>query len=73
MGEIIKLGDKSLLSLEMSSFVRKYPDITCDQLSGLLQAREDVNRFEAPKLAQEILDQNRFRPKQDGPMNRVFK
>uniref|UniRef100_A0A915LBU3 Exocyst complex component Sec6 n=1 Tax=Romanomermis culicivorax TaxID=13658 RepID=A0A915LBU3_ROMCU len=73
MAEVVKLRDKSLLSLELSTFVRKFPDVTCDQLSGLLMMREDVNRLEAPRLAQEILDQNKFKPKETGPHSKLFK
>ena len=61
MAEVTCLQDKSLLALEVSSFVRKYPDITSEQLAGLVQLREDVGRSEARQLAQEILDGQKFR------------
>jgi len=70
--EVLSLSDKSLLSLEVSSFVRKYPDVGIEQLAGLLQMREDMGRGEARQLAQEILDQNRFRPKSQALIVRVF-
>lgn len=43
-GEIIDLRDKSLLSLEASSFVRKFPDIPVDLLTSVIQSREDIGR-----------------------------
>lgn len=71
-GEMLALSDKSLLPLEVSSFVRKYPDVGAEQLAGLLQMREDMGRTEARQLAQEILEQNRFRPKSQALITRVF-
>ncbi|KRZ70507.1 Exocyst complex component 3 [Trichinella papuae] len=64
--EVMSLRDKSLLALEVSSFVQKYPNISVEQLSGLIQMREDVGRSEARQLAQEITAQNKLRPKLQG-------
>ncbi|KRY71713.1 Exocyst complex component 3 [Trichinella pseudospiralis] len=47
VAEVMSLRDKSLLALEVSSFVQKYPNISVEQLSGLIQMREDVGRSEA--------------------------
>ncbi|KRZ51740.1 Exocyst complex component 3 [Trichinella nativa] len=66
VAEVMSLRDKSLLALEVSSFVQKYPNISVEQLSGLIQMREDVGRSEARQLAQEITAQNKLRPKLQG-------
>lgn len=47
MADILSLRDKSLLALESTAFVRKFPDIHSELLSGLLQMREDVGRADA--------------------------
>ncbi|KRZ70504.1 Exocyst complex component 3 [Trichinella papuae] len=70
--EVMSLRDKSLLALEVSSFVQKYPNISVEQLSGLIQMREDVGRSEARQLAQEITAQNKLRPKLQGKIANVF-
>lgn len=47
IAEIIDLRDKSILPLETSSFVRKYPDIHIELLTSIIQLREDIGRAEA--------------------------
>lgn len=47
MAEVLDLRDKTLLSLEASTLMRKYPDIPADFLTVLLQIREDIGRSEA--------------------------
>ncbi|VDL69963.1 unnamed protein product [Nippostrongylus brasiliensis] len=46
-GEVISLRDKSLLTLEVTTFSRKYPNIPVELLSALLASRDDVSRSEA--------------------------
>ncbi|KRZ42499.1 Exocyst complex component 3 [Trichinella pseudospiralis] len=72
VAEVMSLRDKSLLALEVSSFVQKYPNISVEQLSGLIQMREDVGRSEARQLAQEITAQNKLRPKLQGKIANFF-
>ncbi len=45
--EVIGLRDKSLLSLEVSGFVRRFPDVHAELVAAVIQAREDVGRAEA--------------------------
>jgi hypothetical protein len=67
------MRDKSLLSLETSSFVRKYPDIQVDLLSALLSAREDIGRNDAKSIAEEAVNHTRFHIKgNDKEMIRLF-
>lgn len=47
VSDIIDLRDRSLLSLEVSTFVRKYPDILVDLLTSIIQIREDIGRSDA--------------------------
>lgn len=47
IADIIALRGKTLLSLEISTFVRKYPDIYNDLLTSIVMIREDINRTEA--------------------------
>ena len=39
MADIVQDEDKSLLQLVISSYVRKYPDITAEQLQGMRPCR----------------------------------
>ncbi|KAK0428448.1 hypothetical protein QR680_010811 [Steinernema hermaphroditum] len=72
IAEIIDLTDKSLLQLEVASFVRKYPDIHVDLLASLVQSREDIGRQEARLLAEEVLGHMKFHPRGDRSMVRLF-
>lgn len=47
IGELLDLRDKTLLGLEASSLLRKFPDVPVDYLTSLIQIREDVGRTEA--------------------------
>lgn len=47
IADVIALRGKTLLSLELSTFVRKYPDIYHDLLASIVMIREDTNRAEA--------------------------
>ncbi|VDK29768.1 unnamed protein product [Gongylonema pulchrum] len=47
MSEVLNLRDKSLLALETTTLVRKFPDIHVELLSALIQTREDMGRVEA--------------------------
>ena len=72
MAEILDLRDKSLLTLEASSFVRKYPDVHVELLTSLIQSREDINGKEAKSIAEEAIDHARFHPKGDKEMIKLF-
>lgn len=47
MSDVLSLRDKSLLALETTTLVRKFPDIHVELLSALIQTREDMGRVEA--------------------------
>ncbi|VDK45758.1 unnamed protein product [Anisakis simplex] len=72
MSEVISLRDKSLLALETTSFVRKYPDIHIELLSALIQMREDMGRAEARSMAEETLNHSKFHPKGDAVFSKLF-
>jgi len=72
IAEILDLRDKSLLSLEASSFVRKYPDIHVELLSSIIQIREDIGRSDAKSIAEEAVNHARFHPKGDQEMLKLF-
>uniref|UniRef100_A0A0N5AZF8 Exocyst complex component Sec6 n=1 Tax=Syphacia muris TaxID=451379 RepID=A0A0N5AZF8_9BILA len=72
MADVLNLRDKSLLALEVTSFVRKFPAISVEILSGLLQMREDVGRSEARTMAEETINSTKFHPKDDGTFTKLF-
>ncbi|KFD61843.1 hypothetical protein M514_12304 [Trichuris suis] len=72
LSDMMSSQDRSLLALEVSSFVKKFLNIRVDQLAGIIQAREDVGRSEARQLAQDILDQHKLHPKPTGRIAEVF-
>ncbi|MFH4983743.1 hypothetical protein AB6A40_010452 [Gnathostoma spinigerum] len=72
MADILSLKDKSLLSLETSSFVRKYPDIPMELLTALVQMRDDVGRAEAKALSEDTLNHAKFQPKSDPVFSKLF-
>nr|XP_033798289.1 exocyst complex component 3-like protein isoform X2 [Geotrypetes seraphini] len=55
--ELIRLKDPSLLSLEVSGFVAKYPDISDEHISVLLEIRGDVSK-EIQNLIFEMMQQS---------------
>ncbi|KIH50900.1 hypothetical protein ANCDUO_19018, partial [Ancylostoma duodenale] len=66
-GDVISLRDKSLLTLEVTTFRRKYPNIPVELLAALLATRDDVSRSEARSMAEEVTSHVRLHPK-----DRVF-
>ncbi|VDM46063.1 unnamed protein product [Toxocara canis] len=72
MSEVLILRDKSLLALETTSFVRKYPDIHTELLSALIQMREDMGRAEARSMADETLSHTKYHPKGDAVFAKLF-
>ncbi|VDP02931.1 unnamed protein product [Soboliphyme baturini] len=70
--DILSLRDKSLLALEVSSFVQKFPEVKVDQLTGIILCREDIGRSDGRQLAQDIISQNRFRETKDNEFSVVF-
>lgn len=55
MAEIIKC-DLDMLQLDLQIFVKKYPDVSQDQLVCLLNARGDIGWLDSRNHAQEILN-----------------
>ncbi|CAL2033431.1 unnamed protein product [Caenorhabditis brenneri] len=62
-GDVISLKDKSLLSLEATSFARKFPNCPAELLAAILATRDDVGRSDARSLADEVLQHVQFHPK----------
>ncbi|CAK5029443.1 unnamed protein product [Meloidogyne enterolobii] len=72
IGEVLDLRDKTLLGLEASSLVRKYPDIPVEYLTSLIQIREDIGRAEAKNIAEEAVNNARYHPKGDQDAQKLF-
>ncbi|ETN81199.1 hypothetical protein NECAME_08679 [Necator americanus] len=70
-GDVISLRDKSLLTLEVTTFSRKYPNIPLDLLAALLASRDDVSRSEAKSMAEEVMSHVQFHPK-DRVLDQLF-
>lgn len=54
LAEVIKMKDTSLLSLEVSGLIKRYPDISGEHLQSLLMLRGDMSRNEARTLVAEM-------------------
>ncbi|XP_067425911.1 exocyst complex component 3 isoform X2 [Emydura macquarii macquarii] len=61
IAEVIKLTDPSLLYLEVSTLVSKYPDIRDDHIAALLTVRGDASR-DMKQTIIETLDQGSSQP-----------
>ncbi|EPB79779.1 exocyst complex component Sec6 [Ancylostoma ceylanicum] len=66
-GDVLSLRDKSLLTLEVTTFSRKCPNIPKDLLAALLACRDDVSRSEAKSMAEDVMNHVQLYPK-----DRVF-
>uniref|UniRef100_A0A0L8HX55 Uncharacterized protein n=1 Tax=Octopus bimaculoides TaxID=37653 RepID=A0A0L8HX55_OCTBM len=55
LAEVIRLRDTSMMSLEITGLVHKYPDMRRDQLINLLLCRGDMTRSEAQKMVRDTL------------------
>lgn len=54
LAEVLKMKDTSLLSLEVSGLIKRYPDISGEHLQSLLLLRGDMARNEARTLVAEM-------------------
>uniref|UniRef100_A0A2R5LDR3 Putative exocyst complex subunit sec6 n=1 Tax=Ornithodoros turicata TaxID=34597 RepID=A0A2R5LDR3_9ACAR len=54
LAEVLKMKDTSLLSLEVSGLIKRYPDISGEHLQSLLLLRGDMGRNEARSLVAEM-------------------
>uniref|UniRef100_A0A914I8A8 Exocyst complex component 3 n=1 Tax=Globodera rostochiensis TaxID=31243 RepID=A0A914I8A8_GLORO len=72
VAEVLDLRDKTLLSLEVSTMMRKFPDIPAEFLTALLQIREDIGRSEAKNIAEEALNNTRYHSRGDPQVRRLF-
>lgn len=70
-GDVISLKDKSLLSLEATSFARKFANCPAELLTAILATRDDVGRSDARSLADEVLQHVQFHPK-DAIFDQLF-
>jgi len=66
VAEVIKVEDLDILSLELHSLIKHYPDLTKEQLMAILSLRGDIGRFELKQKASEIIPGNTALPR--GPM-----
>ncbi|KAL8558497.1 hypothetical protein ACOMHN_059238 [Nucella lapillus] len=66
LAEVLRLRDTSMLSLEITGFAQKYPDIRMEQLINLILCRGDTSRSDAKQLAQDTLGDDELRPKPKG-------
>lgn len=54
LAEVVK-SDLEMVSLELHGFIKKYPDVTQDQLVCLLTLRGDMSRVDARTMAADLL------------------
>ncbi len=54
LAEVVKC-DSEIITLELINFLKKYPDVTQDQLTCLLSLRGDFGRLEARQRVVELL------------------
>ena len=54
LAEVVK-SDLEMLSLEVHGLLKKYPDLSLDQLVCLLSLRGDVGRLEVRQMAADLL------------------
>jgi exocyst complex component 3 len=55
VAEVVKVEDLDILSLELHSFIKHYPDLTKEQLMAILSLRGDIGRFDLKQRATEII------------------
>ena len=58
IAEVINVEDLDILSLELHSFIKHYPDLTKEQLMAILSIRGDIGRFDLKAKATEIIPGN---------------
>ncbi|CAG7721652.1 unnamed protein product [Allacma fusca] len=58
IAEVINVEDLDMLSLELHSFIKHYPDLTKEQLMAILSVRGDIGRFDLKAKATEIMPGN---------------
>lgn len=54
LAEVVKC-DSEIITLELINFIKKYPDVTQDQLVGILTLRGDFGRLEARQRVADLL------------------
>ncbi|XP_077990215.1 exocyst complex component 3-like [Glandiceps talaboti] len=59
LAEFIKLKDTSMMSLEISTFAAKYPDVHPDHIVAVLMIRGDLSRSEAKQMLTDTLGEDR--------------
>jgi len=58
VAEVIKVEDLDILSLELYSLIKHFPDLTKEQLMAILSLRGDIGRFDLKAKASEIIPTN---------------
>ena len=54
LAEVVKC-DSEIITLELINFIKKYPDVSQDQLACVLTLRGDIKRSEALERAKDLL------------------
>ncbi|CAG2100053.1 unnamed protein product [Medioppia subpectinata] len=60
LAELLKLKDLSLLFLEVSGLVKKYPDVRAEHLVALLSLREDMLKTNVKKQVEDMMSEYEF-------------
>lgn len=55
IAEVVKNEDLDMLSLELHTFLKHYPDLTKEQLMAILSLRGDIGRFDLKQRASEYI------------------
>jgi len=57
LAEFLKLKDLSMLFLEVSGLVKRYPDIKVEHLTALLSLREDMAKTNVRKQVEDMMSE----------------
>jgi len=69
VAEVVKLQDKSMMTLELSGLVSKYKDATSEQLQAILAIRGDYSGSESKEVSDEVTAEMK---KSSKPIRSVF-
>ncbi|XP_052694920.1 exocyst complex component 3-like [Crassostrea angulata] len=58
LAEVLRLRDSSMMSLELTGLVTKYPDMRPEQLVNLLMCRGDLSRADARQIVSDTIGED---------------